>query len=74
MVSPGKYYQARDHKAKFGEYARGGVLEYWLIDTERQQAEFYHVDEKRQSPPQVKKKPWSIRPGLFSLLVGLSLS
>jgi Uma2 family endonuclease len=31
----------RDRGEKFYEYEAGGVQEYWLIDPERQQAEFY---------------------------------
>ena len=33
----------RDRGDKFVEYEAGGVAEYWLIDPERQQAEFYHL-------------------------------
>ncbi|RMF83463.1 MAG: Uma2 family endonuclease [Nitrospinota bacterium] len=41
IVSPESI--ARDRGEKFVEYERGGVLEYWLIDPERQQAEFYRL-------------------------------
>jgi len=34
---------ARDRGEKFYEYEAGGVREYWLVDPERQQAEFYGV-------------------------------
>ncbi|MEI6045962.1 MAG: Uma2 family endonuclease [Chloroflexota bacterium] len=48
LVSPGTYHQARDRKDKFAEYARGGVLEYWIIDPEQKQAEFYHLDPNKK--------------------------
>jgi Uma2 family endonuclease len=35
----------RDRGEKFVEYEAGGVREYWLIDPDRQQAEFYQLDE-----------------------------
>jgi Uma2 family endonuclease len=31
----------RDRRDKFGEYERGGVGEYWLLDPIRRQADFY---------------------------------
>ncbi len=31
----------RDRKTKFGEYEKAGIREYWLIDPEKKQAEFY---------------------------------
>lgn len=34
----------RDRGDKFYEYARGGVPEYWLVDPQRQQAEFYELE------------------------------
>jgi Uma2 family endonuclease len=37
----------RDRGAKFYEYARGGVPEYWLIDPQMQWAEFYRLEEER---------------------------
>ncbi len=39
IISPGS--RATDRGDKFYEYERGGVPEYWLVDSERQQAEFY---------------------------------
>lgn len=44
VVSPSS--AAVDRGAKFYEYEAGGVPEYWLIDPERQVAEFYHLDER----------------------------
>ncbi len=33
----------RDRSEKFGEYERAGVKEYWLIDPDRESAEFYEL-------------------------------
>ncbi len=41
IVSPESI--GRDRGEKFYEYAQGGVPEYWLIDPQRQQAEFYEL-------------------------------
>jgi Uma2 family endonuclease len=35
----------RDRVQKFAEYERGGVREYWLIDPDKRQAEFYQLGE-----------------------------
>ncbi len=37
----------RDRGKKFYEYEAGGVREYWLIDPDREQAEFYQLREGR---------------------------
>lgn len=39
IISPGS--RGVDRGDKFFEYEKGGVKEYWLIDPERKQAEFY---------------------------------
>lgn len=39
VISPES--QGRDRGEKFCEYEKGGVPEYWLIDPQRKQAEFY---------------------------------
>jgi len=44
IVSPESI--GRDRGEKFVEYEAAGVREYWLIDPLRQQAEFYHLDDK----------------------------
>ena len=36
----------RDRGEKFAEYELGGVREYWLIDPERKEADFYRLDER----------------------------
>jgi len=38
--------RARDRGAKFYEYEEAGVREYWLIDPQRQEAEFYVRNER----------------------------
>lgn len=37
----------RDRGEKYYEYEAAGVREYWLIDPDRQQAEFYRLKQKR---------------------------
>jgi len=43
IISPGT--QGVDRGDKFYEYEAGGVGEYWLIDPQRRQAEFYRLTE-----------------------------
>lgn len=43
LISPES--RTRDRRDKFREYADAGVSEYWLIDAEREKAEFYRLDE-----------------------------
>ncbi|MFN0096321.1 MAG: Uma2 family endonuclease [Dehalococcoidia bacterium] len=43
VVSPGS--GATDRGAKFYEYEEAGVPEYWLIDPQREVAEFYVLDD-----------------------------
>ncbi len=42
IISPGS--SAVDRRAKYSEYEKGGVREYWLIDPARKTAEFYVLD------------------------------
>lgn len=42
VISPES--QTRDRQEKFTEYQQGGVPEYWLLDLDAQQAEFYQLD------------------------------
>lgn len=44
IVSPDS--RVRDRGEKFYEYEAAGVREYWLVDPDRQQAEFYRLDER----------------------------
>lgn len=37
--------RTRDRRDKRREYAEAGIREFWLIDPEREQAEFYHLGE-----------------------------
>jgi Uma2 family endonuclease len=39
-----KESRGRDRGEKFYEYAEGGVPEYWLLDPQLEQAEFYQLD------------------------------
>lgn len=39
---------ARDRGTKFIEYETAGVEEYWLIDPQRKQAEFYALDDENR--------------------------
>jgi Uma2 family endonuclease len=41
IVSPGS--RARDRGDKFYEYEQAGVPEYWTLDPQRKQAEFYQL-------------------------------
>ncbi len=43
IISPDS--RGRDRGEKFYEYEQGGVREYWLIDPERKQVEFYQRGE-----------------------------
>lgn len=43
IISPES--RGRDRGEKFYEYEQAGVREYWLIDPDRQQAEFYRLGE-----------------------------
>lgn len=43
VISPGS--RAVDRGEKFYEYEQGGVPEYWLMDPQRRQAEFYQRGE-----------------------------
>lgn len=44
IISPES--RGRDRGDKFYEYEDAGIKEYWLIDYERRQAEFYNLDEQ----------------------------
>lgn len=44
IISPES--RSRDRGDKFYEYEQGGVKEYWLVDPQRQQAEFYQRSRK----------------------------
>ncbi len=44
VVSPGN--ASTDRGEKYYEYEAGGVQEYWIIDPQRQTAEFYQLDER----------------------------
>jgi Uma2 family endonuclease len=44
IISPES--RLRDRGEKFAEYQMGGVGEYWLLDPERRDADFYRLDER----------------------------
>ncbi len=44
IVSPGSV--STDHGDKFVEYEKGGVTEYWILDSIRREARFYRLNEK----------------------------
>jgi len=46
IVSPESV--SRDHTDKFGEYAAGGVPEYWLLDATTNTAIFYRLNQEGQ--------------------------
>jgi Uma2 family endonuclease len=46
VISPGS--RGTDRGDKFYEYEKGGVKEYWLVDPERQTAEFYLLNRDRR--------------------------
>jgi Uma2 family endonuclease len=46
IVSPES--RLRDRGEKFAEYEVGGVPEYWLLDPEHQQADFYRLDARQR--------------------------
>jgi Uma2 family endonuclease len=43
VVSPGAKARRRDAEDKLREYEKGGVREYWLIDSERRDAGFFSL-------------------------------
>lgn len=45
IVSPESI--GRDRGEKFSEYEQAGIPEYWLIDPQREQAEFYRLENNR---------------------------
>lgn len=49
IVSPES--EKRDREVKFSEYAQAGIREYWLIDIERKQADFYQLGENNAYRP-----------------------
>ena len=57
IVSPESV--GRDRGEKFVEYEAAGIREYWLIDPDRQQAEFYQLTDSG------RYRPAAIDEGLF---------
>jgi Uma2 family endonuclease len=50
ILMPG--HEAADRSTKFNDYQAAGVPEYWLIDAESQQVEFYRLVEGQYQPYQ----------------------
>jgi len=44
VVSPGS--QRQDRIEKYGEYEKGGVKEYWILDATRRETLFYQLNEQ----------------------------
>ena len=66
VVSPES--RGRDRGDKYFEYEAAGILEYWLVDPERRQAEFYRLQEERYQTvsPDVEGRVYSeALPGFF---------
>ena len=67
IISPES--RARDRGDKFYEYEQGGVLEYWIVDPTRNQAEFYQRGEDgfyRPILPDAQGRYYSaVLPGLW---------
>ena len=51
VISPGSARTDRVHK--FQEYQVGGVLEYWILDPDKQSADFFLRDDAGKFRPQV---------------------
>src|SRR5437879_148087 len=49
IISPDSVY--RDRVEKYGEYERGGVREYWLIDPQSRQADFFQLGDDGSYEP-----------------------
>jgi Uma2 family endonuclease len=56
IISPES--RLRDRGEKFAEYEMGGVREYWLLDPERREADFYGLDERGRYRAQPDREGW----------------
>jgi Uma2 family endonuclease len=57
IISPES--RLRDRGEKFAEYEMGGVREYWLIDPERHEADWYQLDTRgRYRPVEPDPEGW----------------
>jgi Uma2 family endonuclease len=67
IISPGGRF--RDRREKFKEYQLGGVQEYWILDPERERAEFFWLDEGGRFQPLARTSKDVVRsrvmPGLW---------
>ncbi len=53
IVSPES--DTRDRKVKYEEYEKGGVREYWVIDPESGQADFFELTDGRYRPMSLRQ-------------------
>lgn len=67
LISPDS--RVRDRRHKFGEYAQGGVREYWIIDPDAETVEIYRLSPsgtyepvKLGNPPRITSE---VIPGLW---------
>ena len=56
----------RDRREKFTEYEQAGILEYWLIDPQAKQAEFYQLTTDGQYQPVLPDGEGIYRSGVLS--------
>jgi Uma2 family endonuclease len=71
IISPES--RLRDRGEKLAEYEMGGVREYWLLDPERREADFYRLDERgRYRLTEPNREGWydSVAISGFHLKVG----
>ena len=50
-----------DRGVKYEDYANHGVLEYWIIDTDKEEIEQYILNDKKQYELQIKSNSGNIR-------------
>lgn len=67
VVSPGSI--TVDYGAKFEEYEKGGVPEYWIFDWEREISFFYRLNEDKLYKPQSLDEHGNYRTPLLPKLV-----
>ncbi|HUW65196.1 MAG TPA: Uma2 family endonuclease [Spirochaetia bacterium] len=56
----------RDREIKYGEYEAAGVREYWLIDPDHRQADFFHLGADGRYHPETPDKEGVFHSAAFS--------